>query len=99
MLLHKCIFYYTIFNKSTPNEPSKLGVSPESETYRLEVNLNSETREALEGWAICDDVTVTEEVRRAIAMLAMFKNAEVDGRVSTTVIDGKPVLMIAFQDE
>jgi hypothetical protein len=61
------------------------GKSPESSLVRLNVNLNAETAEALKAVAADKNISVTEAVRRAIAVYKFIAEENQRGRhIQTT---------------
>ena len=51
------------------------------ELIRLSVNMNTETAAALKQLAARDDVTVTEEVRRAVGVKKFISDEQLKGRI------------------
>jgi hypothetical protein len=65
-------------------------ISPDTSLVRLNVNLNKETAAALKELADKQGISLTEAVRRSIALLKFIEDEQAEGRkIQTMDSDGK----------
>ncbi len=65
-------------------------IAPDTSLVRLNVNLNKETAAALKELADKQGISLTEAVRRSIALLKFIEDEQADGRkIQTMDSDGK----------